>query len=75
METPEQAIKLVMNHLELSRNITDIVTEQLDLASLTDDQIEDLGWNIAWSESILTTARIKLIVERNNRKRSRDLDR
>ena len=74
MTTPKQAIELVMNHLWASRNITDIITEQLDLASITDDQLEDLGWNIAWSESVLTTARIKLLVERNKRRRSRDLD-
>ena len=74
MTTPKQAIELVMNHLWTSRNITDIVTEQLDLASITDDQLEDLGWNIAMSESVLTTARIKLLVERNKRMRGRDID-
>ena len=74
METPEQAIRLVMNHLELSRNIRDIVTKQLDLTSITDDQVEDLGWNISLSEAVLASARRKLLVERGKRWRNRDID-
>ena len=74
METPEQAIKLVMNCVKLTSNINEIVIDKLDLTDLTDDQVEDLGWNIARSEVKLTFARYKLLVEKDNRIRSRDID-